>query len=197
MLLGTFLKITRDSKKSLMKNVAPHIRRPVNIDSNTEYPELGIRSFGNGTFHKNAVDGATLLKKLFKIEPGDLVFNNVFAWEGAVAVARPEDRDRYGSHRFITCIPKEGVITSNFLKYYFLTPDGLKKIGDASPGGALRNRTLGLKALENIEVPIPDIRVQLWFDNLQSIADEIKRLQAESEREIEALVPAMLAKAFS
>src|SRR5260221_1482662 len=43
---------------------------------------------------------------LFTIEPGDLLFNIVFAWEGAVAVARQQDKGRFGSHRFLTCVPK-------------------------------------------------------------------------------------------
>jgi hypothetical protein len=56
------------------------------------YAELGIRSFGNGTFQKPAITGLELgNKRIFKIEPWDLVFNNVFAWEGAIAVARAED----------------------------------------------------------------------------------------------------------
>lgn len=196
LLQDTFFKIIQNAKKLPMKNIAPHIRRPVKIDINQEYPELGIRSFGNGTFHKTAVDGATLLKKLFKIEPEDLVFNNVFAWEGAVAVAQPEDKDRFGSHRFITCVPMKGVTTSNFLKFYFLTPEGLKKLGDASPGGALRNRTLGLKSLENIEVPIPDINEQLWFDNLHAKIEEVKRLQSEMETQIAALITSILHRTF-
>jgi len=196
LLKDTFFQIIQNAKKLPMKNIAPHIRRPVKIDINQEYPELGIRSFGNGTFHKTAVDGATLLKKLFKIEPGDLVFNNVFAWEGAVAVAQPKDKDRFGSHRFITCVPMKGVTTSNFLKFYFLTPEGLKKLGDASPGGALRNRTLGLKSLENIEVPIPDINEQLWFDHLHAKIEEVKRLQSETETQIAALIPSILNRTF-
>jgi type I restriction enzyme S subunit len=196
LLKDTFFKIVQNAKKLPMKNIAPHIRRPVKIDINQEYPELGIRSFGNGTFHKTAVDGATLLKKLFKIEPEDLVFNNVFAWEGAVAVAHPEDKGRFGSHRFITCVPMKGVTTSNFLKFYFLTPEGLKKLGDASPGGALRNRTLGLKSLENIEVPIPDINEQLWFDHLHAKIEEVKQLQSETETQIAALIPSILNRTF-
>jgi type I restriction enzyme S subunit len=74
--------------------------------------------------------------------PGDLLFTNVFAWEGAIAVARPEDAGRVASYRFISCVPKPDVATSQFLCFYFLTPEGLELIGAASPGSALRNRTL-------------------------------------------------------
>ena len=44
-------------------------------------PEMGIRSFGNGTFPKPRLTGAQLGKKrVYWIHTGDLVFNNVFAW---------------------------------------------------------------------------------------------------------------------
>ena len=67
--------------------VAPLVRRPrVEIDLDAAYPELGVRSFGRGT--TNELPGVEVGdKQLFRICAGDLVFNIVFAWEGAVAVA--------------------------------------------------------------------------------------------------------------
>lgn len=87
-----------------MAEVAPLVRREQSIDLNGSYPELGIRSFGKGTFHKPPLSGGDVgTKRLYRIEPGDLLFSNVFAWEGAIAIAQPEDAGRLGSHRFITC----------------------------------------------------------------------------------------------
>ncbi len=180
-----------------MSDVAPLMRRPVKINIDKEYQELGVRSFGKGTFHKPPLSGATVgSKKLYQIFPGDLVFNNVFAWEGAVAVAKKEDIGRVGSHRFITCIPQEGVATSDFLRFYFLTDEGLEKLGEASPGGAGRNRTLGLEALGKIKVPIPSIEKQLWFDALQSKIATLKQIKSQTTIEMDALLPSILDKAF-
>jgi len=179
-----------------MVDVAPLVRRPVLVEVSETYHELGVRSFGKGTFHKAPITGASLgTKKVFGIQPGDLLFNIVFAWEGAVAVARPEDEGRIGSHRFLTCVPKENVATGPFLCYHFLTEHGLRQIGEASPGGAGRNRTLGLSALAEILVPVPPIEKQLWFDSIQKRADSIRRLRAESA-ELDALLPSILDRAF-
>jgi type I restriction enzyme S subunit len=162
------------------------------------YPELGIRSFGNGTFHKPALSGLELgSKRIFTIEVGDLLFNNVFAWEGAIAVAKPEDTGRFGSHRFITCVPNKDKATSRFLCFYFLTSEGLDLIRDASPGGAGRNRTLGLEALANISIPVPDIEAQFWFDKLHDHVGVMRKLQGEAAIERDALLPSSLAKAFN
>jgi type I restriction enzyme S subunit len=141
--------------------IAPLIRRPVEIDPDATYPELGLRSYGKGTFHKPALTGAEVgNKRLFQIKAGDLLFSNVFAWEGAVAVARPEDDGRYGSHRYITCAVDASQADTNFLFRYLTTSAGIASLTLASPGGAGRNKTLGLGALADIAVPLPPLNEQ-------------------------------------
>ena len=197
MLLGAFRQACSQAVRKPMQEVAPLVRRPVQVDPSSLYPELGIRSFGNGTFHKPALTGVEIgNKRVFSIEPDDLLFSNVFAWEGGIAVARPEDAGRVGSHRFITCVPKPDVVTSRFLCFFFLTNEGLELIGAASPGGAGRNRTLGLAALGAIQVPVPSIEQQRWFDALQAEVDALRRLQAETAKELDALLHSILDRAF-
>jgi len=133
---------------------------------------------------------------LFRICSGDLVFNIVFAWEGAVAVAQPTDEGRVGSHRFLTCVPAADTATVEFLRFYFSTSEGLQKLGEASPGGAGRNRTLGLKKLEILEVPVPPISRQHWFDRFQAKAQEARCIRMNTAQDVEALIPAMLHDVF-
>lgn len=141
--------------------IAPIIRRPVDVVSSATYPELGLRSFGKGTFHKPALTGEAVGgKRLFAIEPGDLLFSNVFAWEGAVAVVKPEDKGRFGSHRFISCNVDKSRANAWYLYRYFTTPDGIAQLQLASPGGAGRNKTLGLAALAAINIPLPPLAEQ-------------------------------------
>lgn len=143
-------------------DIAPIVRRPVDIELNHSYPELGIRSFGKGTFHKPPLTGAEVgTKRLFRIEADDLVFSNVFAWEGAVAVAGQRDDGRFGSHRFITCAVDPSRANVHFLQRYFTaSPDGTEQLRRASPGGAGRNRTLGVDKLAELLVPLPPSDVQ-------------------------------------
>lgn len=197
MLLGTYMKITQGARWKSMAEVSPLVRRPVQIDPSEKYYEIGIKSFGKGTFHKPPVDGASLgTKKIFRIETNDLLFNIVFAWEAAVAMAKPQDNGRVGSHRFLTCVPKDGLATSIFLRFHFLTDAGLEQLGKASPGGAGRNRTLGLKALQEIAVPLPAFHEQIWFGSLLAKVESFKRLRGESTVELDALLPSILDKAF-
>ena len=187
-----------DAPMKPMAEVAPLVRREITIELEGSYPELGIRSFGKGTFHKPPLSGADVgTKRLFSIEFGDLLFSNVFAWEGAIAIAQREDKGRFGSHRFITCRADPETTTAEFLRYYFLTDTGLEKIGKASPGGAGRNRTLGLEKLMAIQVPIPPLTIQRKFDSLQAKVAALKARHATIRQANDALIPATLERVFS
>lgn len=176
-----------------MGDVAPIVRRDVTVDHQSGYAELGIRSFGKGTFHKPTLSGLELGdKRVYRIEPGDLLFSNVFAWEGAIAVAQPEDAGRVGSHRFISCVPHDGLTTAEYLRYYFLTAAGMTKIRDASPGGAGRNRTLGLSKLMDLNVPIPSIEVRKAFVNLLRLLNASRLIRSQELIENESVVPALV-----
>lgn len=197
LLRSKFSQIVEHAPRQKMACIAPLARRKVELLAGAEYPELGIRSFGKGTFHKPALDYLAVgTKKLYRIEPGDLVFNNVFAWEGAIAVAQPEDQGRVGSHRFVTCVPQADAAVAEFLCFYFLTPEGLEKIGEASPGGAGRNRTLGLEKLAEIEVPAPPYEQQLRFCRLLQLARTMQVTREATAKELDALLPAILDRAF-
>lgn len=181
-----------------MAEVAPLIRRETPIDPAASYPELGIRSFGKGTFHKPALPGLEVgTKRLFRIQAGDLLFSNVFAWEGAIAIASVEDHGRFGSHRFMTCVVNPAVARTEFVHYYLLSPEGIERVRAASPGGAGRNRTLGVVKLATTEVPVPPLAAQQAFVILQSTIAALKVRHAALREANAALIPATLERLFA
>jgi len=136
-------------------------RRTVEVKIDEEYDEIGLRSFGRGIFHKERVSGASLGdKRVFSVEPGDLVISNVFAWEGAIALASKADAGRIGSHRFMTFVPVDHRIDTSWARWFFLSEPGLDLIGQASPGSAGRNRTLAIDRFEALMIPLPSIDEQ-------------------------------------
>lgn len=150
-------------------------RRAIEVHLTESYEEVGIRSFGRGVFHKEPVSGAQLgSKRVFRIEPGDLVLSNVFAWEGAVAVADQTDRGKIGSHRFMTYTPVDDRIDTNWASWYFRSEPGLELIRQASPGSAGRNRTLAIDRFEALEIELPSI------DEQRRIAMRLNRIDNAS-----------------
>ena len=82
-LRAAFARIIADAPRVTMGEIAPLVRRPVVIDPDASYPELGVRSFGKGLFIKPDLVGSELTwQSLYRIEAGDLVFSNIKAWEG-------------------------------------------------------------------------------------------------------------------
>lgn len=180
-----------------LKEVASLVRRSVKTESDGHYEEMGIRSFGKGTFQKPVLTGRQIgNKRIYTIHKGDLVFNNVFAWEKAIAVAKADDHGRVGSHRFITYVPLKGQATSEFLCYHFLSERGIEDIRAASPGSAGRNRTLGLKKLENILVPVPEYDEQQRFAQIVKSRQLIQSENVDIGEGLKIFQPALLAKAF-
>lgn len=180
-----------------MAEIAPAIRRSVEIDVQTKYREVGARSFGKGLFEKPPFDGAEATwQKPVWIRNGDLVLSNIKAWEGAIAVADPTHDGCMASHRYITCVPKEGTVIAGYLSKYLLSPAGLEKIGNASPGTADRNRTLSLTNLGKMEIPVPAMPDQIAFDQLRQKIAAIKNQNNTLRQANDALIPATLERIF-
>lgn len=197
LLFSKYTDIIENAEWLPMKVVAPIVRRQVVVKEDALYPELGIRCFGKGTFHKTPLTGAEVAtKKIFQIKAGDLVFSNVFAWEGAIAVAKEDDDNRYGSHRFISCVADEEKALTTFLCYHFLSSKGLEDIIACSPGGAGRNKTLGLDKLMKITIPVPTLELQREFVDLLERTNAIKEHYKQTEYELMELIPSLLDKAF-
>jgi hypothetical protein len=181
-------------------DVLGRIRRPIEVDPLIEYREIGIRSHGKGIFHKDPIAGGALgKKKVFQIEPGDLIINIVFAWEGAVAVAGPSEAGMCGSHRFPTYRPIDDRCDVQYIREVMLSPSGLRLMGLASPGSAGRNRTLNQQALLDARLVLPPVQEQRSIVHLlSSVRIAIERaaaVRAAARQATSSLLEAALASA--
>ncbi|WP_325377454.1 hypothetical protein [Dokdonella sp.] len=93
-------------------------------------------------------------------------------------MAGNENDEVIASHRYITCVTDSEQLQGSFLLYYLLSPEGLEKVGEASTGTADRNRTLSLKKLVKIEVPVPSLAAQQAFADLQTAVLALKARHA-------------------
>lgn len=197
LLMSAYHQIADNAPRMPMSEVAPLNRRPVRVSIEKIYPQVAVRSFGRGTFHKTPLAGSEITwQKLFLVNSGDILISNIKAWEGAIAVAMAEDDGYFGSHRYLTCVPIPGVASSQFVCFHLLAPVGLYEVGEASPGSADRNRTLNVRGLLRIPISIPSFEQQLWFDKMYGQVTALKSLQAETAVELDALLPAILDRAF-
>jgi type I restriction enzyme, S subunit len=184
-----------------MAEIAPLVRRPVEVKAAESYREIGIRSFARGVFHKAPTTGLEIgEKRVFGIEPGDLLFNIVFAWEGAVAVASRAEYGMIGSHRFLTCVVNKNLADVRYLYWWFSRGEGREQLLKASPGGAGRNRTLGVDKLAAIGVPLPSLaeqrRLVSNIDGFVNSLLEVRLVREQAEVATKALIPSFLHEQF-
>lgn len=197
LLYSQYLKVIEGAEWMPLKKVAPLNRRQVDLQPNTVYSEVGVRSFGKGVFEKPSFNSDDLTwQKPNWIKEGDLLMSNIKAWEGAVAAVRKEHNGKVGSHRYLTFEPDSGVTSADFLWYFFMTEEGNYQLNEASPGSADRNRTLNTKKILEALVPIPDLESQNEFLALRSKLDTLKTAQDVQLLELEALFPGVLEEVF-
>ncbi len=162
-----------------------------------DYERLGVRSFARGTFHewveaRNALDVDTM----YIVEANNLITNITFAWELAITVTDESDEGKIVSHRFPQFKFNNGYYP-NYFKYAILDPEFRMALILASPGGAGRNRVLGIKEFLNIpRIVAKDFNEQqqigLFFKNL----DQQILLTQEKLDKTKTLKKTMLQKMF-
>ncbi|MEC5398701.1 restriction endonuclease subunit S [Uliginosibacterium sp. H1] len=154
----------------------------VSVEPDLTYREIGIRSHGKGIFHKEPTLGKVIgEKRVFQVVQDALVLNIVFAWEQAVATTTENEIGMIASHRFPMYVAKPGKCDVEYVKGFFLTKEGKRLLGVASPGGAGRNKTLGQKEFENLEIALPvSVDEQTRIANCLSSLDT--KITIESDR---------------
>lgn len=164
-------KAWRRQKISL---VLEKLAEPVSVKPDEMYREIGIRSHGKGIFHKEATSGEQIGdKRVFHVVQDALVLNIVFAWEQAVATTSKNEIGMIASHRFPMYVAKSKQCDVRLLREFFLTKAGKYLLWLASPGGAGRNKTLGQKEFENLEISLPvDVKEQSRIADCLASADQ-------------------------
>lgn len=193
-----FIEEQRHSSLVVLRDMLTLERRTVVVEPGESYREIGVRSFGRGLFEKEPTTAADLgNKRVFHIQPGDFVVSNIFAWEGAVAVADARHEGTIGSHRFMTWVTKTSGVDVQYLRHYFASDLGLGQLRSASPGSAGRNRTLSIKNFENIVIPRPALeeqrRIATHLDSLDGLVD----LMAQRTKVAQALPVSARTEIFS
>jgi type I restriction enzyme S subunit len=166
-------------EKCLQEAISPMVREK--LKPAVPYTGLGIRSHGKGTFVKADEDPKkNAMDYLYEVKTDDLIVNITFAWEGAIAIARPKDDGALVSHRFPTYTFNRDVAIPEFFQHIISSNKFVYKLGVISPGGAGRNRVLNKNDFIKIKTFIPKVDEQQKIaDCLRSIND---RIDAESQK---------------
>ena len=153
-------------------------RRAVTIDPAVEYVYLGVSAGGMGCFRKSPVLGANIRRgSASEVRQGDFLYSRLFAWRGSFEIASDHEEGCLVSGEFPTFDVDRNRIDPRWLRYWLLSEQGLREVGDRSAGSTpgSRNRMREDKFLD-IRVPLPPIADQ------RRIAARLERLDAPRRR---------------
>lgn len=136
-----------------------------------------------------------LTGRKFKFSPGEIVYGYLRPYLNKVWIADCEgvcSVDQY------VIQPKSELVDIRYLAHFMKSQTFLTQAIELTHSLILPRLRTAL--LESISIPLPPLseqcRVVAHLDNLQAKVDALKKLQSETEAEINALLPSILDKAF-
>lgn len=180
-----------------LTDIAKLTRRKVLVEADGLYPEVGVRCFGKGLFHKLPRPGLEVGdKKLFALQSGDFILQVTFAWEGAVAIVGKEDESLFGSVRVLTFEIDDGRCDRRFLLWYFRTRAGVEQLARISPGSAGRNRVLAVGKLGEVRISLPPLaeqqRIVAHLDVVEARLSQVQKLREDAATESLGLLRSLM-----
>jgi type I restriction enzyme S subunit len=133
-----------------------------------------------------------------RVRPNDVLLNITGASIGRVACA-PTDLSEANVNQHVTIIRlSDEIVHPRFLMYWLSQATVQTFINDMQKGATRQGFTKS--QIEEFRVPVPPLieqrRIVAELDALQAEADALKRLQAETAAELNALLPSILDRAF-
>lgn len=167
------------------------------VSVDRSYPNLGIYSYARGLFHKQPIKGMnTSAPALRRVRAGQFIYSRLFAFEGAYGMVTQEYEGHFVSGEYPTfkCNPHRANV--EFLEAYFKAPSVWREVAVGSKGLGNRRQRVQPAQILSHRAWVPPLAWQALIAQTRTRLDELKRLHAETAAELDALLPAILDRAF-
>ena len=119
---------------------------------------------------------------------------------GSAAVYEGQPENCAFSDLLIRIRVKKTAIDPHYLVYYIRSAEARKYIESEASGTSPSMKKISQPKLEKMQIPVPSLDEQqhivTFLDGLQAQVEDLRRLQAESQKELDALMPSILDRAF-
>ncbi len=167
------------------------------IDPSIAYEMVGVLSFGKGLFKRETIDsGNTSYKYFLRLKAEHVVMSQLFGWEGAIAISKPEFNGCFVSPQFPTFLCDESQINRGYLGWVMKQPTFWDDLGSRTKGMGDRRRTLNPEAFFACQIQIPSLDEQhAIVTRLDTVTDKVRQVEAKLN-EVEADAERLLAIRF-
>lgn len=138
------------------------VKRPLRLEDSVEYSCIGVQWYGNGAYVRENKLGGTIAKKDQSIvRKGDIIYNKLFAWKGAFAIADSTVEACIASDKFPTYLLNEDLVCPEYLRLWFRSPFLAAQAQALSKGAAaLSKLTLNPPEFWQLTIPLPSLDEQ-------------------------------------
>lgn len=168
------------------------IERKVILDDSAYYNCVGVRWYGLGAFVRERLLGMDISRKQqWIIKTGDVVYNKLFAWKGAFAIANSSVDGHIVSDKFPTYEVDLAEVDPRFLGYYFRPPLLAQQAQNLSKGAAAISKlTLNPPQFWDLLIPLPPLpeqrRIVARIEELAAKITEARSLREKAVEEAKA-----------
>jgi type I restriction enzyme S subunit len=134
----------------------------------------------------------------YRLNAGDIVFARTGATTGKSFLIRDCPEAVFASY-LIRLRVKDSVLPE-YLLWYFQSPHYWDQVKAETKGSAQGNMNGRKLSAVDVRFPMSETdqrRIVAYIDDLQAKVDELRRLQVATQKELDALMPSILAKAFA
>jgi len=172
--------------------VTQHID-PINVEADELYANLGVQWYTGGTFRRAAKRGSEMkATRLFRVRPGQFVYNRMFVTEGSFALVAADHADGVVSNEFPLFDVNSLVALPDYLLLHFQQPSVWSEIATQATGTTKSRRRWKEQQFLAYRVAFPPLSAQRRIvDLVVSIDQAIVTAETESEQGT-ALLDALL-----
>jgi type I restriction enzyme S subunit len=174
------------------------LRSPdVTVQQDENYQFAGVYCFGRGVFRAQIKTGMEFAYKILtRLKTGNFVYPKLMAWEGALGVVPPECDGCVVSTEFPVFEVLEDRVLPEVLDTYFRSPNVWPELSGSSTGTNVRRRRLNPSDFLDYRMPLPSRATQELLRRVRLQVDSLRKLQAETATELDALLPSILDRVF-
>lgn len=185
-------------EEALIGDLVQPVVRARSTDPDSIYPMHGVRWYGGGLFTRDVKLGRELSAKVvYDIEPGDLVYNRLFAWKQSFAIAGPDVKGAV-SNEFPAFRVNEDIVRPRVLLALLLGADFTRKVNDSSTGSTPTSRNrLKERDFLRLSVELPPMPRQRALEAMLSSIDQIGVPIDRADRLARGMLPAARNEVFS
>lgn len=189
-------KIRNLLQKVALKNLLFKSNNWIQINPAKKYKQITVKIWGKGVILRNEVLGSEIASsKRLQVKSGQFIVSRIDARHGAFGLIPDFLNEAVVTNDFPVFDINTDKIRPKFLEYLSKTPDFIEICKQSSEGTTNRVRLKETKFLETIISP-PSLEQQLWFENLITEIEILKKMKEKALEELDALLPSILYKAF-